>query len=143
MFFFKSPTTVLLCKPQVQICLTHHTTRHLEGCTPQGTSKDTQRQHLEGCTPQGTSKDAQKQHLEGYETQGTSKDAPKQHLEGCKSQSTSKNAHIKETRRIRNKSHYKGNRESHIQTKGAKHVTMNFYQTRLNIPQRCIQDEQG
>ena len=91
-FFSKSPTTVLLSKPRVQICLTHHTTRHLEGCTTQGTKKDAQKKHLEGCTPQGTSKDAH--------------------------QNTSKDTHHKAPRRM----HIKTPRRMHITTPRMMHT---------------------
>ena len=77
-----------------------HNTRHLKGCTKTAPRRMHTTRHLKGCTSK---------HLEGYTSQGTSKDAH---------HNTSKDAYIKETRRIRNKSHYKGNRETHIQSRG-------------------------
>ena len=99
--FSPSPTTVLLCKPRVQICLTHQTTRHLEGCTKtaprrmhitrhlEGCTKTAPRRmhitrHLEGCTSQGTSKGAQNTSPRRMHSKESSQRMPDQrHLEGC------------------------------------------------------------
>jgi len=69
-----------------------HITRHLEGCTSQGTAKNAQKQHLEGCTSQGTPKDAH--HKAPRRVHKT------QHHEGCVQRDISKDARTKASRRM-------------------------------------------